>query len=115
MVEAVQSSTNKPVIITEFGQFCCDTNGACYKYPGTWNGVKMGYDEAILTISQDKNVSWTPWSWRPTNQGNYEGHECQDLNGNADAVTLSHPTDGKGADWEHLWATYASPSHSSFY
>jgi hypothetical protein len=74
MVEAVQSGTNKPVIITEFGQFCCDTDGSCYKYPGTWNGVKMGYDEAILTISEDKNVSWTPWSWRPTNSGNYEGH-----------------------------------------
>lgn len=68
----------------------------------------MGYDEALLTISKDKNVSWTPWSWRPAKSGNYESHLCQDLNGNADAVTFSHPTDGKGADWATLWDKYAN-------
>ena len=38
MVKQVQSGTDKPVIITEFGQFCCDTNGSCYAYNGTWDG-----------------------------------------------------------------------------
>ena len=38
MVKAIQSKTEKPVILTEFGQFCCDTNGSCYDYNGTWDG-----------------------------------------------------------------------------
>ena len=38
MVKTIQSGTEKPVIITEFGQFCCDTNGSCYDYNGTWDG-----------------------------------------------------------------------------
>ena len=51
MVKDIVSNTNKPIISTEFGQFCCDTDGSCYDYGGTWNGVKMGYDEAVIRIS----------------------------------------------------------------
>jgi len=113
MVKDVQENTNKPVIITEFGQFCCPTDGECYKYPGEWNGQHMGYDEAILHISTQYNISWTPWAWRPTNRGDYEGDQCQDLNGMADAVHLSHPTDGKGADWATLWTKFSNlPPHT---
>ena len=36
----------------------------------------------------------------------YQGHECQDLNGDGTGLGLAHPTDGKGADWLHLWQTY---------
>ena len=52
MVKQIHSQTSKPVISTEFGQFCCDTNGACYDYNGTWNGEQIGYSEAIIKISQ---------------------------------------------------------------
>lgn len=76
MVKNVQDGTEKPIIITEFGQFCCDTDGVCYNYPGNWEGETMGYDEAILSIARDQNVSWTPWSWRPAKSGNYTGHQC---------------------------------------
>lgn len=65
MVKLIQNNTDKPVITTEFGQFCCATNGECYNYPGTWNGVKMGYAEAIIKIADTYGVSWLPWSWRP--------------------------------------------------
>lgn len=76
MIQKVQA-TGMPSIITEFGQFCCPTNGACYNYNGTYDGEKMGYDEAIMTVAKKYNVSWTPWSWRP---GGGNGHNCQDVN-----------------------------------
>ena len=65
MVKAITEATTKPVILTEFGQFCCDTDGECYNYPGEWNGVKMGYAEAIIRIADTYGASWLPWSWRP--------------------------------------------------
>ena len=52
MVKKILNGTNKPIISTEFGQFCCDTNGSCYDYNGTWNGEQLGYSEAIIKISQ---------------------------------------------------------------
>jgi len=52
MVKQMQAGTDAPLIVTEFGQFCCDTHGKCFGYDGTWNGKKMGYDEAIVNISQ---------------------------------------------------------------
>ena len=75
MVKQIHSGTNKPVISTEFGQFCCDTNGSCYDYNGTWNGEQIGYSEAIIKISQKYGASWAPWSWRPM-APDYQGHEC---------------------------------------
>ena len=62
----------------------------------------MGYSEAIIRISQMYGASWTPWSWRP-GAPDFEGHDCQDLNGDGSGVGLAHPTDGKGADWLSLW------------
>lgn len=38
MVKQMQSGTDAPLIVTEFGQFCCDTHGSCYDYNGSWNG-----------------------------------------------------------------------------
>jgi hypothetical protein len=75
MAKAIVSGTDKPIVITEFGQFCCDTNGSCYAYPGSWNGNNVGYDEAILMISQEYNISWFPWSWRPGAPA-MPGHNC---------------------------------------
>jgi len=65
MVKEMHAGTDAPLIVTEFGQFCCDTHGSCYGYEGTWDGKKMGYDEAIINISQQYGVSWTPWAWKP--------------------------------------------------
>ena len=114
IVKQVQSGTNKPVVITEFGQFCCDTDGSCYDYNGVWDGQNLGYSEAILKISQKYNVSWNPWSWRPM-APDYESHQCQDLNGDGTGLGLAHPTDGKGADWLTLWGKYANtPDQVSF-
>ena len=106
IVKQVQAGTSKPVIITEFGQFCCDTDGSCFDYNGNWDGHNIGYSEAIIRISQKYGVSWTPWSWRPM-APDYESHACQDVNGDGTGLGLAHPTDGKGADWLTLWKQYA--------
>ena len=30
IIKEVQASTDKATIMTEFGQFCCETDGDCY-------------------------------------------------------------------------------------
>lgn len=108
-VKQVQEATNKPVIVTEFGQFCCPTDGECFQYKGQYDGKNMGYDEAILSVAEKYGVSWTPWAWRPT-ASNYDAGKCQDINADG-GDKLAHPTDGNGADWATLWTKYAqSPS-----
>jgi hypothetical protein len=63
----------------------------------------MGFNEALMTISTELGVSWTPWSWRPADSGDYSAHECQDINNSPSALELAAPTDGFGANWEVLW------------
>jgi len=67
----------------------------------------MGYDEAIVNISQQYGVSWTPFAWKPESTG---GVKCQDINSENDGTTLATGADGKGADWETIWNTYANTS-----
>ena len=64
-VKQIFDGTDKPISITEFGQFCCDTDGGCFIYPGKWSDHNVGYAEAILLISQQYNLSWFQWAWRP--------------------------------------------------
>ena len=59
-IQEIQSKTDKPAILTEFGQFCCATNGSCGLFEGTWDGKDMGYAEAVVTIAETYGVSWTP-------------------------------------------------------
>lgn len=102
------NGTDKPVIVTEFGQRCQPTTGAAESCPGTYEGKAMGYDEAIMTISQKHGVSWLPWAWRPM-AGGPNTKTCQDINGGTDpaGLSLAHPTDGKGADFLDLWKRFA--------
>merc|ERR1712032_1719677 len=95
-VEKLTNSTDKPIIITEFGQSCQPTHGASESCSGTYEGKTMGYDETILTIAQKYSVSWLPWSWRPMAAGP-NTKNCQDVNGGTDpaGLSLAHPTDGK--------------------
>jgi hypothetical protein len=67
----------------------------------------MGYNEALMTISTELGVSWTPWSWRPATK-DYQQHECQDINSSENAIELAHPTDGLGADWKILWEKFSN-------
>merc|ERR1711871_1057478 len=88
MVSTVQNSTSKPLIVTEFGQACCATHGACENCPAS----STGYDEDILNIATAQNVSWLPWAWRPSARGP-NTNTCQDLNGGGtQGSALSHPT-----------------------
>jgi hypothetical protein len=107
-VQQMINSTDKPIIITEFGQSCQPTEGASENCPGTYEGKTMGYDETILTIAQKYGVSWLPWAWRPMAAGP-NTKNCQDANGGTDpaGLSLAHPTDGKGADFDGLWKRFA--------
>ena len=111
-VRTVLERTERPVILTEFGQGCQPTHGAAERCPGTLNGTTMGYDEAILMIAEKHGVSWLPWAWRPMASGP-NTKTCQDVNGGAQpaGLSLAHPTDGAGADFADLWHRFApSPS-----
>ena len=106
-IQEIQSATDKPAILTEFGQFCCATNGECGLFEGSWDGQEMGYAEAVITIAQTYGVSWTPWAWRPgaTQKANAK---CMDVNEDAEGLELRHPTDGLGSDWQTLWEKYGN-------
>lgn len=103
-LQALFNGTDKPAIITEFGQGCQPTNAASEKCPAS----TMGYDEAILTVAEKYTVSWLPWAWRPM-AGGPNTKNCQDLNGGTDpaGLSLAHPTDGNGADFMALWTKFA--------
>merc|ERR1719454_1887321 len=106
--------TNKPVIITEFGQGCQPTEGAAEQCSGTYEGKTMGYDETILTIAHKYSISWLPWAWRPMAAGP-NTKNCQDVNGGTDpaGLSLAHPEDGKGGDFQTLWSQFAGQTVSS--
>jgi hypothetical protein len=102
-------SLNRPVILTELGQYCCG-NSNCYLYTGTYNGTSMGYVNAILEIAKEMNISWTIWAWRPNG-----GFDCAqpDVNsGDSLAAPSANCTGntGCGADFVSLWKTYYSQS-----
>lgn len=111
-VQQMINSTDKPIIITEFGQGCQPTEGASEKCPGTYEGKSIGYDETILTIADKYSVSWLPWAWRPMASGP-NTKTCQDVNGGTDpaGLSLAHPTDGNGADFLDLWKRFAGKSN----
>jgi len=101
MVKGVRSGSDKPIIATEFGQYCCATNGSCYQYPGTYDNKKMGYTEAIINVCEKYGVSYTPWAWRPPSQ---TGNNCLDMNA---GLVLNGPSNGQKADWTTIWPKYA--------
>merc|ERR1711957_188243 len=102
-LSAILSGTDKPAIITEFGQSCNPTHGASENCPED----TLGYDERIVTIADTNAVSWLPWAWRPM-AGGPNTKNCQDVNGGDETGTsFGHATDGKGADWSGLWEMFA--------
>lgn len=102
-LSSLLTGTDKPAIITEFGQSCNPTHGASEDCPED----TMGYDERIVTIADKNAVSWLPWAWRPMATGP-NPKTCQDVNGGDDTGTsLGNVTDGKGADFKSLWETFA--------
>jgi len=109
-LQVVLNGTDKPAIVTEFGQGCQPTNAGSESCPGTYDGKTMGYDETIVVISEKYGVSWLPWAWKPMSTGP-NTKNCQDLNGGSDPAGLSlvHPTNGQGADFKTIWEKYARP------
>lgn len=106
---AILTSTDKPAIITEFGQGCNPTEGPAEQCPGTYDGVEMGYDHAIVTIADKHAVSWLPWAWRPQATGP-NSKTCQDINGAAEGHALVTPADGLGGDFAGIWKTFGPKS-----
>ncbi|MEM9558211.1 MAG: cellulase family glycosylhydrolase [Acidobacteriota bacterium] len=74
-----------PVIVTEFGQYCLTTD----------------YDEQILAICNERDISWLGWAWRPPGGG-----DCgqPDVNRGSQLYDSSL-YEGKGGDWKTLWPT----------
>lgn len=102
-VERVLTGTGRPLIITEFGQYCCAADGACFLYPGQYDGQDMGFTQAVLTVNMKYGVSWTAWAWRP-NQG---AGQCLQPDAN-DGTSLYNAAnhDGEGANWNRLFPLF---------
>jgi len=95
-VARLQEAAGRPVIFSEFGQYCCPdpanaglgyADGACTDgipaaaavpasaedgglqvrpdYDGFWGGAPASYNDAVLSVAQASNVSWTQWAWVP--------------------------------------------------
>lgn len=98
-------AVNKPIILTEFGQYCCSADGACYLYSGVYNGEKMGYVEALLSIAKEESISWTAWAYRP--QKNSGGASCNQPDAN-DGMSLydADNYNGVGASWKKLYPKF---------
>lgn len=102
----VLDNTDKPAIITEFGQSCNAVEGPAEQCDGTYDGVAMGYDHTIVTIADKHAVSWLPWAWKPQASGP-NTKNCQYINGgDATGTTLITPTDGLGGDFAGLWKEF---------
>lgn len=103
--QILQLVGTRPLIVTEFGQYCCPSDGVCYSYPGSYDGHSVGYVEAILQICAKHSVSWLGWAWRP--QATDAVCDSPDMNGESgDPLKLSSASKGIGAPWARLFAKY---------
>ena len=101
-VDLVLSSTNRPVMITGVGQFCCPAEGACFQHNGNLDGFAAGYVRAILIESTRRNISWTGFGYRPGNGGDCNQPDAND--GTRLYSSLHH--NGNGADWATLFPEF---------
>ena len=110
-----------------------------YHYRGYWDsasntetGTAMGYNEAILQICEDHDISWSAWASRPNNfvHGSSTGATQPDvftgldanwnrsvqLTNPSTAINLQHQSQpmikgtatGGGANWHYLWNRFAN-------
>lgn len=105
--QKVLDNTDKPVIITEFGQSCNPTHDAAEQCSASYDGQTMGYDETILTIADKLGISWMPWAWKGQAKGP-NTKNCQDMNGESDGTALVRATDGNGGDFAGMWETFSN-------
>ena len=102
-LNTVLTQAKRPVVVTEFGQFCCASESACFQYPGTFNGQSMGYVRALLTEMQNKQTSWTAWGYRP-NSGSGDCNQPDANDGRALYASANH--NNLGANWISLFPTF---------
>ena len=103
------TSINKPLIFTEFGQYCCPPIGSkdtkCgTNYDGIYNKKSMSYVEAILTIAKKYNISWTAWGYEPCN----DDKDCNSCEGPqiASNFKLQGTTTKGGEDFVNVFANF---------
>lgn len=106
LVAYMQKNIARPLILTETGQYCCATNGACYLYPGTYQGETMGYLEAVLEIAKKQELSWTLWGWRPNTNGACSGPDANNGNELITPFSSGCPEGQCGADYKSLVKLY---------
>ena len=94
-----------PVIYTELGQYCCNSNttgapqGKCNDHAhGDW------FVHNLLNLAAQLDVSWTGWAWRGAAGGNCGS---PDMRASGPAGVLTNGSEG-GANWAEVWATYAA-------
>ena len=100
-----------PVIYTELGQYCCNSNDTATGAPqGRCNDHTHGdwFVHNLLNMAAQLDVSWTGWAWRGTSGGNC-GYP--DMRANAtESPNEAALTDGRfgGANWKEVWSLYAA-------
>eukprot|EP00483_Globobulimina_turgida_P008236 UN08252 len=104
-----------PVILTEFGQYCCAanpekcSNGATGKCNGNVNTAD-DFSYNVVNMAMQYDISWTAWAWWGS-----QPYDCEDLKScnnlrNVDGSYVSNGTWG-GAPWETIWREVVNNSN----
>eukprot|EP01121_Diplochlamys_sp_Union-15-3_P007755 TRINITY_DN1999_c0_g1_i1.p1 TRINITY_DN1999_c0_g1~~TRINITY_DN1999_c0_g1_i1.p1 ORF type:complete len:541 (+),score=94.32 TRINITY_DN1999_c0_g1_i1:32-1624(+) len=113
---ALALKTVGPVILTEFGQYCCGSkgtpcqSGSCSDH---LHGDNFVYN--VANLAEQYDLSWIGWAWRGTNINNshrpcQDGMaECNQPDMRDTGGVLTDATHG-GADWQSVWNNFVSPS-----
>ena len=110
-----------PVILTEFGQYCCGAKGKSCRGSGLCSNAAQGahFVHNVVNMAEQYDISWVGWAWRGTNVNNANAPcldgmaECgqPDIRDMDNATGTAVLTDGKrgGADWRSTWARFVAP------
>jgi hypothetical protein len=105
LVNTLKAGSSRPIIATEFGQYCCATNGACYQYDGTYQSKSMGFVEALMNVFTSQGISWTIWGWRPGSGG-----DCNQPDANTGSELFTPSSNHQGANVKALFASFYGTS-----
>eukprot|EP00490_Sorites_sp_Unknown_P009375 CAMPEP_0114672518 /NCGR_PEP_ID=MMETSP0191-20121206/43060_1 /TAXON_ID=126664 /ORGANISM="Sorites sp." /LENGTH=244 /DNA_ID=CAMNT_0001935085 /DNA_START=1271 /DNA_END=2002 /DNA_ORIENTATION=+ len=102
----LSSKTIAPVIMTEFGQYCCGAN--VQTCPGNPNLICNDHNTGdhfsfnMVNMAAQYDISWTAWAWWGASGYQCSAiRKCNDLR-NEDGSYVSNGTYG-GAPWITIW------------
>ena len=107
--ELLGSKEIGPVIMTEFGQYCCGSN--LQKCPNNPNLLCNSHNTGdnfsfnIINMAAQYDISWTAWAWWGVSGYECDSiRKCNDLR-NENGSYVSNGTYG-GAPWQLIWSNY---------